>query len=329
MDKPILTIIVPVYNVEEYLEECYQSIFGEDVIEQIEIILVDDGSNDNSGNICDKLAKNKNTYVIHKTNGGLASARNEGLKKANGKYIMFIDSDDKVETKSLKKIIDYISKTNTDLIFLNINKLYEDGETKDIGEHINSDMLVKRTKDECIRYISRRPKFPASACAKIYLKKYLDENNICFPNDNRISEDMGFSFKCIISAKSFDKINLPFYYYRQNRKNSITSHISSKNFNGLSKFIIESINLYTKDGFPKNKNIKNMFNFLAYEYTILLWQYNFLNDVDKKYALQFLKEYKYVMKWSLTINNRIIAILLKILRIKTTSKLLYYIKRVI
>ena len=91
MNKPILTVIIPVYNVEKYLEECYQSIFTTELTEQIEIILVDDGSTDRSGKICDRLAQNNNTHVIHKANGGLASARNAGLKKATGKYVTFID----------------------------------------------------------------------------------------------------------------------------------------------------------------------------------------------------------------------------------------------
>lgn len=327
MNNPILTFIVPVYNVENYILECFDSIYNEALIDRMEIILVDDGSTDKSGEICDNLSKKKNTFTFHKKNGGLASARNYGLSKANGKYITFIDSDDKIESKSISSIIEYISKIDKDLIFLNISKFYKDGYIKDIGEKIHKEELLNVDKNKCIYYLSSRPKFPASACAKIYLRKFLSINDISFPKDNRISEDMGFAFKCILKANTFDKIDLPYYYYRQNRNNSITSNVTIKSFKGLSQFILDSINLYTINGKPKNESIKFMFNFLAYEYSILLWHYNFLLCHDQQYAYDFLKEYKYVMKWSSSRKNKIIKLFLNLFGIRVTSRLLYLIKK--
>ena len=273
MNNPILSFIIPVYNVEDYLEECYNSIYSNELCNKIEIILVDDGSTDSSGKICDKLKKNKNTFVIHKSNGGLASARNTGLKKASGKYVSFVDSDDRIYSSSILEIIEYISKNNTDLIFLNMSKFYKNGVVEDIGEYIDATVLKKSEKSKCIKYIASRPKFPASACAKLYLKKYLFDNHIFFPDDNRISEDMGFSFKCILCANSFDKINIPFYYYRQNRENSITNHITIRSFKGLSQFIIDSINLYTTNSNPNDDNIK----YRGYELDqIIIMKYNII-----------------------------------------------------
>ncbi len=327
-DQVKLSIIIPVYNVEAYLNECVDSIINFDM-NFVEIILVDDGSTDNSGSICDEYS-NKFDFIttIHQANKGLSGARNTGIINAHGKYLTFVDSDDKINGSSLEKIIDYVSINDTDLIFLNMSKFYKNGDIEDIGEYIDKKMLINNNKKNCIRYLSSRPKFPASACAKLYLKKYLEENDIYFPSDRRVSEDMGFSFKCILYATTFDKIDVPFYYYRQNRENSITNNITFKSFKGLSQFIIDSLNLYADGGYPINSNIKNMFNFLSYEYSILLWHYNFLNKDDRVFALQFLKEYKYVMKWSLTRNNRIIKYLLKIFGIRITSKILFFMKRV-
>lgn len=327
MSKPILSIIVPVYNVQNYLEECYNSIYNNEIINKLEIILVDDGSTDNSSKICDKLDKNENTKVYHKKNGGLASARNYGLDKAIGRYVTFLDSDDKIDSMSLPKIISYlITVEDKDLIFLNIKKFYNNGAVEDMGENIRKAFLENTNKNKCIEYISSRPKFPASACAKIYRKEFLKSNNIRFPDDNRISEDMGFSFKCLLLANTFDKIELPYYYYRQNRENSITSKITIKSFDGLSQFIVDSINLYTKNGVPKDNNIKNLFNFLSYEYSILLWHYNFLEKKYQKQAYIFLKNYNFVMKWSKTKRNKIIYMLLKVFGIKSTAKIIYIIK---
>lgn len=327
MKAPILSIIIPVYNVEKYIEECFYSVYSDEIIKNIEIIIVDDGSTDNSPNICDKLAKHNNTYVYHKKNGGLASARNYGYTKARGKYIVFLDSDDKVETQSLPRIIKYIDKNEKDLFFLNIKKVYPNGKTVDLGERIDRNKIFNVKKDKCIRYLSRRPKYPASANSKIYRKKFLDNHSIAFPNDNRVSEDMGFAFKCILLANSYDKIELPYYYYRQNRKGSITNTISSKSFIGLSSFIEESIEEYTKNGKPLNKNVKNMFNYLAYEYEILLFQYSILPHTEKEKAYAFLRKYKYVMKWSKTGRNIVIGILVSLLGIKTTSYILRSAKR--
>ncbi|MBR6168847.1 glycosyltransferase family 2 protein [Candidatus Saccharibacteria bacterium] len=327
MNKPLLSVIVPVYNVEKYLRECYASIYDEDEIEKLEIILIDDGATDSSGAICDELSKNKNTITVHKQNGGLATARNEGLKHAKGKYVTFIDPDDKINPKTCKVLLNYIAKNDTDLIYLNITKFYKDGTTEDIGDNIDNNMIAGRSKNECIEYLSCRPKFPASACGKAYLRKFLTDYKISFPNDDRISEDMDFSFKCILEAKTFYKIDGPFYYYRQNRDGSITNKTTIKSFDGLSQFIVDSINLYAANDTPKDDNIKKMFNYLAYEYTILLWQYNFIAKSHKKRAFSFLKKYRYVMKWSSTRNNKIIKILVALLGVKATSKALLIAKR--
>lgn len=97
------SIIIPVYNVEKYLNECVDSVLNQKNVDY-EIILVDDGSTDNSGQICDEyLKKHSNVSVIHKVNGGLSDARNAGLESAEGDYILFVDSDDKIEENSLSK----------------------------------------------------------------------------------------------------------------------------------------------------------------------------------------------------------------------------------
>ena len=100
-DNVLVSVIVPVYNVEKYLNRCVDSLVQQ-TYHNLEIIMVDDGSKDNSGRICDLLAKqDKRIKVIHKLNGGLASARNAGIKKANGQYILFVDSDDWIELDTL------------------------------------------------------------------------------------------------------------------------------------------------------------------------------------------------------------------------------------
>ena len=308
------------------MDECYTSVNNQELVEEVEIILVDDGSTDGSGKICDKYASNKNTYVFHKENGGLSSARNYGLSKSKGEYITFVDSDDRINTQSLKDIIEHIRNISTDLIFVNIDKFYKDGTMVDIGDNIEKTGLVG-DKNECIEHLHSRPKFPASACGKVFRKAFLDKNDISFPKDRRVAEDMGFMFRCMMLADTFDKIDVPFYYYRQNRENSITSQISMKSFRGVGQFIVDSLDMYSIDRIPNDTNAKLMFNFLAYEYSILLWQYGHLDKADKKEAYDFLKQFSFVMKWGRSRKSKVIRLLMKLFGIKFASTVVRVIKK--
>lgn len=127
----LLSIIVPVYNVEKYLCRCVDSLLDQGDFKNYEIILVDDGSTDNSVNICDSYAENFDLVkVIHKVNGGLSSARNAGIKSASGEYVMFVDSDDFIKTDILKDLIDKISCDELQVLSYNFSYIYDDGAVK-------------------------------------------------------------------------------------------------------------------------------------------------------------------------------------------------------
>ena len=136
MDEALLSIIVPVYNVEKYLNQCIDSIIDGGFNEKCQLILVDDGSTDHSGSICDDY-KATNIVVIHKKNGGLASARNTGIKYASGKYIAFIDSDDYVARNSIVNVLNEIRKEDgIDVYFMQGDKVYINGKTIPLGDGI-------------------------------------------------------------------------------------------------------------------------------------------------------------------------------------------------
>ena len=123
-----VSIILPIYNVEKYLEKCVNSVINQ-TYQNIEVILVDDGSKDSSGRICDKLVESDNRIkVIHKKNGGLASARNAGYEAATGEYIMYIDSDDCVKEETVKRCVDVIEKDKSDVVIFGYEKMSEDGK---------------------------------------------------------------------------------------------------------------------------------------------------------------------------------------------------------
>ena len=118
MQRPLVSIIVPVYNVEKYLERCIQSLVRQ-TLNDIEIILVDDGSSDSSGLLCDKFAeRDRRIQVVHKENGGLSSARNAGLEIASGRYVGFVDSDDDVELDMYERMSATAEKYQVDFLSL-------------------------------------------------------------------------------------------------------------------------------------------------------------------------------------------------------------------
>ena len=322
-----ISFVLPVYNVKDYLEECVESIIKQSN-EDIEIILVDDGSTDGSGIICDKISeKHKNVDTYHKTNGGLASARNFGIKKARGKYIAFIDSDDKIYDGCICKIIEYFNQYDIDVLFLNMDKFYPDGSIISMGDNINREEIIINDDVKIAKYLSTRPKFPGSVCSKIYNLEFLKKNNLEFPKDNRVSEDLGFTFECLMICNKMDKLDIPYYLYRQNRIGSITNSENYKSFIGLSKFIIETTDKYTTNKKNINEKSKYLLSYVAYEYAIVLRMYERINDpCEKKSILQFLKKYKWVMNYSNEKKLKVIHYLINILGLKCTSKIVYLIK---
>ena len=128
MNNELISIIVPVYKVEKYLEKCVKSILKQ-TYTNLEIILVDDGSPDNSGKMCDELAKvDDRIKVYHKKNGGLSDARNYGVERANGEYIGFVDSDDYIHECMYEKLYEAIKKSGTLIVECGVTRVYKNKE---------------------------------------------------------------------------------------------------------------------------------------------------------------------------------------------------------
>ena len=326
MDKNILlSIIVPVYNVQDYLGKCLDSILCQ-ITDEIECILIDDGSTDNSGKICDEYNEKYSSIItIHKENGGLSSARNEGLKYAKGKYITFIDSDDRIAENSMQEIIKWSKESETDLCFMQTIKFYPNGETEDLGEKIRRRDFLDKEKEKICKILSKKPKYPGSAWGKLYKRGFLEKDGLVFPNDKRYSEDLGFVRDCIINAKTIEALDVPFYEYRQNRIGSITNIKKEKNFFDLLLFVQETVELVKARG--NKEEDEYLLSFAAYEYSILLWMFTRIKFEEEENALSVLKTYRHLLKYNKSIKIRIINYIVKFIGIKNTSKLLNFIKK--
>jgi len=324
-----LSIVIPVYNVEDYLDECVESITSQvsDEGDDIEIILVDDGSKDNSGIKCDAWAsKKKYIATVHKTNGGHSSARNMGLQKATGKYVAFVDSDDRLADGCIQKILNWIDHNHVDICFMEAIKFYPDGRQQPLGDSIEQEMVVGKPKDEVLAYIASRPKYPGSACTKLLRREFLLENALSFPTDRQHGEDLWLIMQCLVRAECYGAQNIPFYEYRQNREGSVSHKISQKSLFELGRFVADSSDLLSRH--PENSSIRRLMNFVAYEFSIMLWHYSSLNTTELSEAKALLEKYKWVLRYGTTKRLRLIGVLVKLFGIHLVSKLLnFYMNR--
>lgn len=147
--QPLISIILPVYNIEQYMERCMNSLFRQ-TYENCEMILIDDGSTDNSGMICDRLAnEHMNVRVFHKKNGGLSDARNFGIKRASGDYITCVDPDDFVDEDYVEYLYCLIQKYNADMSICQHRVYYDNGSIKELGSFGDELISVKICIERC------------------------------------------------------------------------------------------------------------------------------------------------------------------------------------
>lgn len=218
MEEDLISVIVPVYNVEKYIKNCIDSIINQ-TYKNLEIILIDDGSKDNSGKICDEYTKLDNRIkAIHKKNGGLSDARNVGIDNATGKYITFIDSDDYVENDYVEYLYKLIKKYNVKMS-ISSYKVICKNETKIIDMAKNNKDEKLKTQ-ECLRKMLCEKGFTVSACTKMYEKSLFSD--IRFPL-GKLCEDNGTTYKLILKCENIIYGNKSNYHYYKRNNSIMTS----------------------------------------------------------------------------------------------------------
>lgn len=266
-----VSVIVPVYNVEKYLNRCLNSLVKQ-TLKDIEIIVVNDGSPDNSSDIILKYVKKyKNVVYYNKENGGLSDARNFGIEHANGEYIAFVDSDDYVDKDMLKKLYNKASSSNFDIVCCNFDYVDDNGNFIKYG---NSKVINDLNGDSIRRCMLDI--YP-TAWNKLY-KKELFENGIRFKKGVWY-EDVEFLYRLFPYVKSIGTINDSLYHYVQ-REGAITKTFDERlyhyidNWNGIIKFYKEN-NFY-------NQYVKELeFCYVRYLYATFVKQATNYSDKEK------------------------------------------------
>lgn len=249
-----LSIVVPIYNVEQYLEECLKSIYKLDI--KKEIILVNDESPDNSNKIMEKYKKlyPMDTIIINQKNKGLSGARNSGLKVAKGKYIAFIDSDDFIDTKKYEEFFNKGKHKKLDILIGTYQK-YDGKKYLDVckrDKKINNLGVI--TGKEFFEKSMELNSFREEIWDDIYNREFLISNNLEF-KEGLLHEDVLFFIQALIKAEKVEYLDIPFYVYRQ-REGSIMSSLSEINYQHKLYIVNELMNL------QKEINLKKLNSYL-------------------------------------------------------------------
>ena len=234
-DKPLVSIIVPIFNVEKYLSECINSILSQ-TYKNIEIILIDDGSTDKSAEICDKYAlEDKRVRVIHKINGGVSAARNDALQQADGQLIMFVDSDDWIDSETCGTAVNAMQESGADVVMWSYISENNGNQSRKIIFSSDTVFEGADVKEKLHRRLFgliceelAHPELSDSLCpvwGKLYKKELILNNNISFVDLSEIGtyEDGLFNIEVFPKVEKAVYLNKCLYHYRKENTSSVTS----------------------------------------------------------------------------------------------------------
>ncbi len=300
MKKDKVSIIVPVYNVEKYLNKCINSIINQ-TYKNIEIIIINDGSTDNSEKIIKEYLKKEDRIIyIRKKNGGLSSARNAGIEVANGEYICFVDSDDWIGPNYIKDNIEAIENNNSDMSICNIVYIYDDGTIKKRTPKIKQSECISAR--EAIKEELLGKKYKCHAVNKICKLSIYKKNNIRF-TENRIYEDVFTMYQVILKCKKISLVNSNTYFYLQNRSGSILA----ESFNEKRYDIFEAMNnIILNEQIKKYKLEKELQSFYILNIVSL---YNYVYPLSKEKIAEIQNKIKTLFNKTITkgylLNNKL------------------------
>lgn len=317
---PKISIIIPVYNIEQYLEECLKSIL-EQRVDCFEVILVDDGSTDQSPAICDSYAENyEMVRVLHQPNQGVSVARNNGLKLADGDYIWFVDGDDLLYPQALHKVYHQINnQPNIDVIAGTFVKFYDKPINpceKSLDPSLIAQINSSSGEQICCKLIQTGLFLP-SMWANIFAKSLFLTHQIQFQNGVTNNEDIDCAMRLYLHVQKIFFLDTPIYCYRQARKGSASSSFSVKRLQCSLGFIQNWLSYI--NSLPKSDLKDFLTDYIAYQYSIALGSVQLCNKTDRKKLLFMLKPYRRLLKSGMTVKTKKVKMLYSCLGYRLTS----------
>lgn len=283
MMNPLISVIVPIYNVEKYLSRCVDSIINQ-TYKNLEIILVDDGSPDNCPKMCDDYAEQDSRIkVVHKKNGGLSDARNAGMTVASGEYISYIDSDDYVAVDFFEILLNTIQKENSDIAECGVVKFYEDNRFDDFAD----DLSVKtyETQDALSALIAENP-FHQHVWNKLYKTELVKDIPYAV---GKLNEDEFWTYQVFGKAQKISKVNKTMYFYFQRNSSIMGVGFNIRRLDALEGKANRQ--KYIEKNFPalSVQSKIDLYGSCMFAYQSVL---KFMSGADKKKALSIIKKYK-------------------------------------
>ena len=311
-----ISVVIPIYNVKPYLERCIQSVLRQ-TFKDMEIILVDDGSTDGSGDLADQLATHDSRIrVIHQENHGLSVARNVGLQNASGEYVIFLDSDDEWLLPNGIETLLRESTSGCDLIVFKRVDFWKQGRRDDSADY-DLDALSKLQDGAAVfAYLVKTQQFQISACFLMSRRQVLMENEIFFPV-GYADEDVSWNLRLWQFVKTVSFHNMPFYGY-YHRADSLSTTYSIHIFHSNDR-ILTNWEKSCKEGCV---NCDSILSFLANIWVSLEYRVHMLQDSDKPEAIRILRKHKSVLRHATSLKARQTAKLVRIIGVKRTSVVL-------
>lgn len=281
--NPLISVIVPIYNVEKYLARCVDSIVNQ-TYKNLEIILVDDGSPDRCPQMCDDYAeKDSRIKVVHKKNGGLSDARNAGMAVATGKYISFIDSDDYVSDDFFECLLDVMNKENSDIVECSVVKFYEDNRFDEFSD----DLSVKTydTQDAMSALIAENP-FHQHVWNKLYKIELVKDIPYAV---GKLNEDEFWTYQVFGRANKVARLNKTMYYYFQRNSSIMGVGYNIRRLDALEGKANRQ--KYIENNFPdlSTQAKIDLYGSCMFAYQSVL---KFMSGADKKKALELIRKYR-------------------------------------
>ena len=305
-------VIMPVYNVVDYVSKSIESVLKQ-TYKDFELIIIDDGSNDGSNDVCKKYEeKDKRIKMVRQKNGGLSSARNKGIDIAQGQYLLFLDSDDYLSDDNVLYEINNLIGCSDILIF-DYYKLYESRKELVSCKRNNFSKELNNDRMKLIRYLVRNNIYKACAWSKCVKKELVDRIGLKFPV-GYLNEDINWCAELLYYAKEIKYLNRECYVYRIGREGSITTEKNEK-------IIADRIDLIGH-GVKKISSMENnevILDYYAYEYTVCMGLLKLSND---KKIFDKVKELKYLLKYDINLKVKLVHCISRILGINGTIRVL-------
>ena len=280
-----ISVIVPVYNVEQYLERCVDSIINQ-TYTNLEIILVNDGSTDNSGKLCDELAKkDERIRVIHKENGGLSDARNRGIDEAKSELVGFIDSDDYIDSDMYEVLLENLNDTDADLSMCALYDVYNNTPE----EQVTNKEIWELSSEQAIKMVMEAKILSVTAVNKLYRKSLFSDLKF---EVGKIAEDAFIMIKLLDKCEKIVATNEKKYYY-VHRENSITTQKFSTKFLNVIEAYEQNSNIILEK-YPKLKDVAQTRMNWAYFYVLdrLLLDDNYNDKELENKLISYLKNHR-------------------------------------